>query len=295
MKKNMKTMLCFGLMIAFVIAMSALLIGCAAADPDATTEVTTEATTETTTETTEETTEATTEETTEATEETTEATEETTEATEAEGESTGDEDQTGGAENTGNGGNGGTVENTGNTGNTGNAGNTGNTTETKPAETTPAGPTLPSNKPGVCEHNWSGWTVTKGATTMAEGEQIRSCSKCGKSETQTIPKVYINVNELIAAGNSYAASLGFTIDTSLAPGNCGYFPGIDYPLQNMADGYSIMATAVASTKADLMAMDYAAGRTDSPDVFRGCRCNCNVTYAGESDMGPVYIFWVYYG
>lgn len=290
MKKNMKTMLCFGLMIAFVIAMSALLIGCAAADPEATTEatteVTTEATTETTTETTEETTEATTEETTEATEETTEATEETTEATESE--------DTGAADG-GNGEQGGSVENTGNTSNTGNAGNTGNTTETKPAETTPAGPTLPSNKPGVCEHNWSGWTVTKGATTTAEGEQIRSCSKCGKSETQAIPKVYINVNELIAAGNSYAATLGFTIDTSLAPGNCGYLPGIDMPLTNMADGYSYMATAVASTRAQLMAADYAAGRTDSPDVFRGCRCNCNVTYAGESDMGPVYIFWVYYG
>lgn len=286
MKKNMKTMLCFGLMIAFVIAMSALLIGCAAADPDATTEVTTEATTETTTETTEETTEATTEETTEATEETTEATEETTEATESENT---------GAADGGNGEQGGSVENTGNTGNTGNAGNTGNTTETKPAETTPAGPTLPSNKPGACEHNWSGWTVTKGATTMAEGEQIRSCSKCGKSETQTIPKVYINVNELIAAGNSYAASLGFTIDTSLNEGNAGYFPGLDYPLQTMADGYSMMATAVATTRNQLMHWDYTAGYTESPDVFLGgYRCSCNVTYAGESDMGPIYIFWVYY-
>ena len=286
MKKNMKTMLCFGLMIAFVIAMSALLIGCAASEPEATTEVTTEVTTEATTEaTTVETAEAT-EETTEATEETTEATEETTEATESENT---------GAADGGNGEQGGSVENTGNTGNTGNAGNTGNTTETKPAETTPAGPTLPSNKPGVCEHNWSGWTVTKGATTMAEGEQIRSCSKCGKSETQTIPKVYINVNELIAAGNSYAGSLGFVIETSLNENNAGYFMPIDMPLTNMADGYSFMATAVATTRANLMAGDYAAGRTESPDIFRPYRCNCNVTYAGESEMGPIYLFWCFYG
>lgn len=38
-------------------------------------------------------------------------------------------------------------------------------------------------------HDWSEWTVTKAATTSSEGEQQRKCSRCGETETQTIPRV----------------------------------------------------------------------------------------------------------
>nr|MCR4670744.1 Ig-like domain-containing protein [Saccharofermentans sp.] len=38
-------------------------------------------------------------------------------------------------------------------------------------------------------HDWSDWKVTKAATVDAEGEETRTCSKCGTSETKTTPKL----------------------------------------------------------------------------------------------------------
>ena len=40
-----------------------------------------------------------------------------------------------------------------------------------------------------CNHIWSEWTVTKPATTEEEGEEIRTCSRCGEKETRSIPKM----------------------------------------------------------------------------------------------------------
>ena len=37
-------------------------------------------------------------------------------------------------------------------------------------------------------HSWGSWTVTKAATKTTDGSQKRTCSTCGTSETQTIPK-----------------------------------------------------------------------------------------------------------
>ena len=53
----------------------------------------------------------------------------------------------------------------------------------------------PSNNPGgetPCEHAYGEWVVTKEATTVAEGEKTRTCSKCGETESQSIPKVLAN-------------------------------------------------------------------------------------------------------
>ena len=38
-------------------------------------------------------------------------------------------------------------------------------------------------------HSYGAWTVTKEATTTAEGSKTRTCSRCGAKETQSIPKV----------------------------------------------------------------------------------------------------------
>ena len=42
--------------------------------------------------------------------------------------------------------------------------------------------------PKTDNHNFGEWTVTKKATCEAEGEQTRTCSVCGKTETQSISK-----------------------------------------------------------------------------------------------------------
>ena len=37
-------------------------------------------------------------------------------------------------------------------------------------------------------HDWGSWTVTKPATKTAEGQEVRTCRRCGEQETQVIPK-----------------------------------------------------------------------------------------------------------
>ena len=46
------------------------------------------------------------------------------------------------------------------------------------------------------EHTWADWEVTKAATVEEEGEKQRICSKCGATETESIPKLKIMEVEL---------------------------------------------------------------------------------------------------
>lgn len=41
----------------------------------------------------------------------------------------------------------------------------------------------------VCDHTYGEWTITKAATTERTGLKSHSCTKCGHTETQVIPKV----------------------------------------------------------------------------------------------------------
>ena len=42
--------------------------------------------------------------------------------------------------------------------------------------------------PATGDHTFGDWTVTKAATATEEGEETRTCSVCGKTETRAIPK-----------------------------------------------------------------------------------------------------------
>lgn len=73
-------------------------------------------------------------------------------------------------------------------------------------------------------HSWGDWTVVTQPTTQQEGKQTRTCSRCGATESQSIPKVEapalewsdLDLNRAMAVGNQYAASkYGCSIDTSL--------------------------------------------------------------------------------
>lgn len=73
-------------------------------------------------------------------------------------------------------------------------------------------------------HSWGNWTVVTQPTTQQEGKQTRTCSRCGATESQSIPKVEapalewsdLDLNRAMAVGNQYAASkYGCSIDTSL--------------------------------------------------------------------------------
>lgn len=73
-------------------------------------------------------------------------------------------------------------------------------------------------------HSWGDWTVVTQPTTQQEGKQTRTCSRCGATDSQSIPKVEapalewsdLDLNKAAAVGNQYAASkYGCSIDTSL--------------------------------------------------------------------------------
>ena len=86
------------------------------------------------------------------------------------------------------------------------------------------GSSYTSDETAALGHSWGSWTVVTQPTTQQEGKQIRTCSRCGATESQSIPKVEapalewsdLDLNRAMAVGNQYAASkYGCSIDTSL--------------------------------------------------------------------------------
>ena len=101
-------------------------------------------------------------------------------------------------------------------------------------------------------------------------------------EPEPEPQPVIDTAALASAGQSYASSLGFSVDTSLNLGNASYFPGDRIRLDSMNSGYSIVCSDVQVTYDSLM---YADGSID------GTRLNVLVT----DDGGGIYTVWVLYG
>ena len=86
------------------------------------------------------------------------------------------------------------------------------------------GKSYTDNETAALGHSWGDWTVVTQPTTQQEGKQTRTCSRCGATESQSIPKVEapalewsdLDLNRAMAVGNQYAASkYGCSIDTSL--------------------------------------------------------------------------------
>lgn len=131
-------------------------------------------------------------------------------------------------------------------------------------------------------HSWGDWTTTKEATTEAEGEQTRTCSRCGATETQAIDKLEAEVIDcaaLAAYGRSYGAN-NYDFVVSIGT-RAGYFPGYQSIITSMADGYSKVAGCVNATATNLIA---AHGTT---------YCYLDVEVVNEGDGW--YTIWVYYG
>lgn len=52
---------------------------------------------------------------------------------------------------------------------------------------------------GACEHSWGEWTVTVGPGCTAEGEEERTCSECGETQSRSVP----------AAGHKTGSGYGY--------------------------------------------------------------------------------------
>lgn len=103
------------------------------------------------------------------------------------------------------------------------------------------------------------------------------------------PKVEIDTVALEAYGRQYAASLGFTIDTSMNLGNSSYFPAGMACINSMDEGYSYVAEDVYWLYDDLL---------NDIGSIEGARCNVIVEYDPvNSDLagGNWYCIWVLYG
>ena len=99
------------------------------------------------------------------------------------------------------------------------------------------GSSYTSDETAALGHSWGNWTVVTQPTTQQEGKQIRTCSRCGATESQSIPKVEtpalewsdLDLSKAMAVGNQYAASrYGCVPDTSLNVDTP--YVGYDFPV-----------------------------------------------------------------
>ena len=135
-------------------------------------------------------------------------------------------------------------------------------------------------------HSFGDWEITQAATFTSEGNQTRACSVCSKMETQEIPKEVLDAAAIAAYGNSYAVSLGFTLDASVASGNAGYYPALDYCVNTMSECYSYVAAQVYNTYSRLM---------NAHGTIEGARYYFTVQYLGSDAYGTYILISDYYG
>lgn len=95
-------------------------------------------------------------------------------------------------------------------------------------------------------------------------------------------KETINLAALEAYGREYAASLGFTIDTTMTLDNSSYYPGDRVLIRSMEEGRRLVAENVQATADNLIGCG---------DTIEGFRCNILIEEDGEGG----YVIWVMYG
>ena len=153
------------------------------------------------------------------------------------------------------------------------------------------GSSYTSDETAALGHSWGNWTVVTQPTTQQEGKQTRTCSRCGATESQSIPKAEapalewsdLDLNKAMAVGNQYAASrYGCVPDTSLninTP-NVGYnFPNslsrgeiISY-VPSLAGSYQEAIEFEIKGNVDLFVQDFIYSGYTEDDV-RGAKINC---------------------
>ena len=153
------------------------------------------------------------------------------------------------------------------------------------------GSSYTSDETAALGHSWGNWTVVTQPNTQQEGKQTRTCSRCGATESQSIPKVEapalewsdLDLNKAMAVGNQYAASrYGCVPDTSLninTP-NVGYnFPNslsrgeiISY-VPSLAGSYQEAIEFEIKGNVDLFVQDFIYSGYTEDDV-RGAKINC---------------------
>lgn len=144
-------------------------------------------------------------------------------------------------------------------------------------------------------HNYSDWTTTVEPTVESEGQQTRTCSRCGETETRSIDKLpapepavtEADIPALEAYARNYAQSVGFTIDTSLNLGNSGYFPSWGYNYTSLEHAKSVICEGIEATKSDLIASD---GNDDGFTSDARYRYNCIIQINSDGEFVDYHLY-----
>ena len=133
------------------------------------------------------------------------------------------------------------------------------------------GSTYTLDETAALGHSWGSWTVVTQPTTQQKGKQTRTCSRCGATESQSIPKVEapalewsdLDLRRAMAVGNQYAASkYGCIPDNSL-----GFDGGFDMPI-NLSKGEILLA---AERTGRTFQQVIEAEMMGNVDLFAECR------------------------
>ncbi len=144
-------------------------------------------------------------------------------------------------------------------------------------------------------HNYSDWVTTVEPTVESEGQQTRTCSRCGETETRSIDKLpapepavtEADIPALEAYARNYAQSVGFTIDTSLNLGNSGYFPPWGYNYTSLEHAKSVICEGIEATKSDLIASD---GNDDGFTSDARYRYNCIIQINSDGEFVDYHLY-----
>ena len=110
------------------------------------------------------------------------------------------------------------------------------------------------------------------------------------------PKEDVDPAVIAAQANSYAVSLGFVVDGSLNKGNAGYYSPDYRPIATNEVGIAAAKDLVSATKNQLnsrFSEGYSPTLVES--IFGLVRVNCVVEYSHTDELGNWYYIYVFYG
>ena len=176
------------------------------------------------------------------------------------------------------------------------AGSNEGTTPTEPKPTTPQAtekPTTPTTPPEETKPTTP--PETKPTEPPATEPEATDPPATEPEETNP-PAAKVDASAIASQANSYAVSLGFVVDYSLNKGNSGYYSPDYRPIATNEVGIAAAKDLVSATKNQLNSR-FSEGFSPTlvESIFGLVRVNCVVEYSHTDELGNWYYIYVFYG
>lgn len=176
------------------------------------------------------------------------------------------------------------------------AGPTEGTTPTEPKPTSPQAtekPTTPTTPPEETKPTTP--PETKPTEPPATEPEATDPPATEPEETNP-PAAKVDASAIASQANSYAVSLGFVVDYSLNKGNSGYYSPDYRPIATNEVGIAAAKDLVSATKNQLNSR-FSEGFSPTlvESIFGLVRVNCVVEYSHTDELGNWYYIYVFYG